>query len=78
VGVADLPLDLVVRIATGDREQALHRQRGVLVDDVVDELVGMDLDGGFVLYGRHLCLLLIRTVSACEPRLSVIRKGDGA
>ena len=47
VRVADLPLDLVVGIAAGDREQALDGQGGVLVDNVVDELVGMDLDGRF-------------------------------
>ena len=59
--VADLPLDLVVGVAALDREPPFHGQGGVLVDDVVDELVGVDLDGRFVLYGRHICRLLLHT-----------------
>src|SRR5206468_12624852 len=68
VRVADLPLDLVVGIAACDREQPLDGEGGVLVDNVIDELVGLDLNGRFVLYGRHLVASSIRTVSACEPR----------
>src|SRR5262249_24200292 len=54
VRVARLPLDLVVRLAALDREVPAHREAGVVVDDAVDELVGVDRDGRFVLYGRHV------------------------
>ena len=37
----------------GDREQAADGEAGALVDDAVDELVGVDLDGGLLLCGRH-------------------------
>ncbi len=56
VRVAHLPLDLGERIAAGDREQPPDGEGGVLVDGMVDELVGVDLDGRFVLYGRHVLL----------------------
>ena len=51
--VADLPLDLVERIAARDREQAADGEAGALVDDAVDELVGVDLDSALLLCGRH-------------------------
>jgi hypothetical protein len=55
VCVADLPIDLVERVAPFDREQPADGEAGVLVDDPVGELVGCDLVC-FVLYGRHLSL----------------------
>ena len=45
VRVARLPLDLVVRVAAFDREQPADGEAGVLVDDAVGELVGVDLVG---------------------------------
>ena len=48
-----------------------HGEAGVLVDDVVDELVGVDLDGRFVLYGRHLCRLL--HTHGLRVRTSIVR-----
>src|SRR5439155_18546169 len=54
VSVADLPLDLVERVAARNREQAADGEAGVLVDDAVLELVGIDLNGACLLYGRHL------------------------
>ena len=71
VRVADLPLDLVVGIAALDREQPADGEGGVLVDDAVDELVGVDLNGRFVLYGRHLCLLL--HTHGLRVRTSIVR-----
>ena len=44
-GVADLPLDLLERVAAGDREVAFDAERGLLVDDGV---LGLEL-----LDGRH-------------------------
>ena len=48
--VADLPLDLVERVAARDREEPADGEGGVLVDDAVDELVGVDLNCVFLLY----------------------------
>jgi len=56
VGIADLPLDLVIGVAALDREQATDGEGGVLVDDAVHELVGVDFYGVFLLYGRHFLL----------------------
>ena len=59
--VAELPLDLVERVAAGDREVPADGEAGVLVDDGVHELVGLDLDlafcalrYAFLLHRRHL------------------------
>ena len=57
VRVAHLPLDLVERIAAGDGEQTADGEPGVLVDDAVDEFVGVDLNALFRLRARHLLLL---------------------
>ena len=58
--VADLPVDLVERVAAFDREQSADGEAGVLVDDPVGELVGLSLIGlnlvCFLLCGRHLSL----------------------
>src|SRR5207247_949431 len=54
--IAGLPLDLVERVAAGDREQSADGEAGVVVDDAVDKLVGVDLDWVCLLYGRH-CFL---------------------
>src|SRR5262249_38638446 len=52
---ARLPLDLVERVAAGDREVAADGEAGVLAGDGVHELVGTDLHL-LLLYGRHLPL----------------------
>src|SRR5438270_850864 len=39
-GVARLPLDLVERVAAGNREEALHAEPGALLDDRVHDLLG--------------------------------------
>src|SRR5205085_8471549 len=51
--VADLPLDLVERIAAGNREVTLDGERLRRVSDRVPKL-GLGGLGG--LYGRHSCL----------------------
>src|SRR5215472_6648701 len=38
--VARLPLDLVERVAAGNREEALHAETGPLLDDRVNDLLG--------------------------------------
>jgi hypothetical protein len=74
--VALLPLDLVVRVATLDREQPANRDAGVLVDDAVSELVGMDLNGALLLYGRHVSPPP-RALSGARTSLVPFLKGDG-
>jgi hypothetical protein len=58
MGIADLPLDFVVGVAALDREQAPDGEGGVLVDDAVHKLVGVDLNRVFMLYRRHFLLFL--------------------
>src|SRR5205823_12112640 len=53
-GVARLPLDLLERVAAGDREEAAHADARVLLDDGVLELRSGQLDGFQLLLRRHL------------------------
>jgi len=73
VRVAHLPFDLVVRVAPLDREQPADADRGVLVDDAVHELVGMDVNGALDLCARHTSAFLVAHVA--RARLSKQGKG---
>ena len=53
-GVADLPLDLVERVAPGDGEVPAHTETGRFVDNGVDELLGGRFRGLRFSCGRHL------------------------
>ncbi len=54
VGVADLPLDLVERVAAGDREVAAQADRGLLLDHDVGQLLGGWFRCLDFLRGRHV------------------------
>ena len=54
--VARLPLDLVERVAAGDREEALHAEPGALLDDRVHDLFGRRFAALNLLDACHLPL----------------------
>src|SRR5205823_777836 len=77
-GGADLPLDLVEGVAARDREQTADGEAGALVDDAVRELVGIDLNGVCLLYGRHLGSFPttnFRFPKACAAATASARRG---
>ena len=55
--VARLPLDLVERVAAGNREEAPHAEAGALVDDRVHDLLGRRFAALDLLDACHLPLL---------------------
>jgi hypothetical protein len=65
------------RVAALDREQPADGEAGVLVDDAVDELVGVDCDWAFLLYGRHLLFRLLRTFTTTRELKSFRFWGKG-
>src|SRR5205823_6670836 len=52
--VARLPLDLVERVAAGNREEALHAEPGALLDDRVHDLLGRGFAALNLLDACHL------------------------
>src|SRR6059036_3439392 len=65
-------------VAACDREQTADGEAGALVDDAVRELVGIDLNGVCLLYGRHLGsfpTMNFRFPKACAAATASARRG---
>src|SRR5262249_18538281 len=72
-----LPLDLVERVAAGDREEAANAELSALVHDGVDHLVGRRVGAPLLLYARHFRpSILVSAGLSTEPfpRLAGVRK----